>query len=66
MGRGAEPPESRLASGQELAIEWSEHVMLADAVDGVGAPAVPGLCRIRRIGTSGWDYIGQTGTSRRT
>jgi hypothetical protein len=52
----------RLASGQALGIDWSDPVPLADAVRGVAVPPVRGLYRIKRIGTEGWDYIGQTGS----
>jgi len=37
---------------------------MEEAVRGAGAPALPGLYRIRRVGLPGWDYIGQTGVGR--
>jgi len=46
---------------EELGIAWSGPVPLEDAVRGAGVPALPGLYRIRRVGLTHWDYIGQTG-----
>ena len=53
---------SVLASDHALGIDWHDPVPLADAVRGVATPPAPGLYRIKRIGTQGWDYIGQTGS----
>ena len=49
---------------EELGITWSAPVLLEDAVRGAGVPALPGLYRIRRVGLTHWDYIGQTGVGR--
>jgi hypothetical protein len=47
---------------ERLGVVWTEPSPLEVAVRGQKVPSVPGLYRIRRIGTRGWDYIGQTGT----
>jgi hypothetical protein len=47
---------------ERLGVLWTESVPLQVAVRGRDVPSVPGLYQIRRIGSNGWDYIGQTGT----